>query len=269
MSTLQSSNPAFNEATLKGADWWNDTTATETATISGIVNKTGIFAMVVAVFGAGGYALIQAQPWLLMPLLIVNLLATFGMFFMIRGSAKAARNFGFVYSAFQGLLLGGVAMMLDGILQSQGITVAGGVAVQAFIVTVGCLVSMLVLFRAGILRGGAMFTRVLGVATLGVFFAALISIGLSFFGIDTMLFNVGSAFSGGNGFLIGLGMTVFLLLLSSLWLIVDFRNAEELVASGAPKEAEWYVAFSLIVTLAWIYFESLKLVFYLAAMNRD
>ncbi len=268
MSILQSSNPALDDVTLRGADWWNDQTVVEKATIAGIVNKTSLFAMTVAVSGAGGYALIQAQPWLMMPLIIVNLVMTLGVFMMIRGSATKARNLGFVYSVFQGLLLGGVAMMMDGMLVSRGITVAGGVAVQAFVVTIGCLGSMLMLYRAGILKGGPMFTRVISVATVGVLFAALISFVLTFFGIDTMLFNINTAFASGNGIWIGLGMTVFLLLLSSLWLIIDFRKAEELVASGAPKQAEWYVAFSLIITLAWIYYESLKLVFYLSAMMR-
>ena len=110
----------------------------------------------------------------------------------------------------------------------------------------------------------------LSVATLGVIAAALLSFVLSFFGIDTMLFNLGNAFGGGSAPWIGLGVTGAILILASLWLIVDFRQADELVASNAPKETEWYVAFGLIVTIAWIYFEALKLVYYIAAMsNRD
>ena len=104
-------------------------------------------------------------------------------------------------------------------------------------------------------------------ATLGVIAAALLSFVLSFFGIDTMLFNLGNAFGGGSAPWIGLGVTGAILILASLWLIVDFRQADELVASNAPKETEWYVAFGLIVTIAWIYLEALKLVYYLAAMN--
>ena len=270
MSTLQSSNPALNEATLRGADWWSDTTARETATISGIVNKTGLFAMVLAISGAGGYALIQAKPWMLMPLLMISLVATLGSFFLIRGSARAARNLGFVYSIAQGLLLGGMAMMLDGQLAARGIAVAGGIAVQAFVVTVGCLASMLILYRAKILTGGPIFQRVIAVATVGVFAAVMLSFVLSFFGVDTVIFNLGSAFSTGSGGWIGLGVTGAILILASLWLIIDFRRAEELVASGAPREAEWYVSFGLIVTIAWIYLEALKLVFYLTALtNRE
>ena len=91
----------------------------------------------------------------------------------------------------------------------------------------------------------------------------------SIFGVDTIVFNPGSAFASGNTFLIGLGATVFLLGLASLTLILDFRQAQDLVDSGAPKETEWYVAFGLIVSLLWIYFESLKLVLYITMMNRE
>jgi uncharacterized YccA/Bax inhibitor family protein len=70
--------------------------------------------------------------------------------------------------------------------------------------------------------------------------------------------------------MIGLGLNAAILLLASLWLILDFRTVEDLVRSRAPRDAEWYAAFGLIVTLGWIYLESLKLVFRLSAlMNRD
>lgn len=271
MSTLQSSNPALSNDALKGADWWSGGNATtaETATISGIVNKTGLFAMITAVAGSGGYAFFQLQPQLLMPLMFVNFVVSIGMFFYIRGSATRARNVGFVYSILQGLLLGGVAVMFDGMLAAQGMAATGGVAVQAFVITVGCLVSMLILFRAGILTGGPIFARVMKVAVLGVVVAMGLSFILMLFGVDTIVFNPGSAFASGNTFLIGLGATVFLLGLASLTLILDFRQAQDLVDSGAPKETEWYVAFGLIVSLLWIYFESLKLVLYITMMNRE
>ena len=154
--------------------------------------------------------------------------------------------------------------------EARGIAVAGGIAVQAFVVTVGCLASMLILYRAKILTGGPIFQRVIAVATVGVFAAVMLSFVLSFFGVDTVIFNLGSAFSTGSGGWIGLGVTGAILILASLWLIIDFRRAEELVASGAPREAEWYVSFGLIVTIAWIYLEALKLVFYLTALtNRE
>lgn len=268
MSMLRSSNPALRDETLRQGDWWSDTAAVERASISGIVNKTSIFAIVMTAAGSAGYALVQANPGILLPVMIVNMIVVFASFFMIRGSAKAARNIGFIYSAFQGFLLGGIAVMLEGMLAKRGITVAGGIVIQAFVITAGCLMAMLILYRGGILKGGPMFQRVVMVATLGVMVAALLSFVLSLFGVSTMLFNLGNAFDGGNGAMIGLGITAAILVLASLWLIIDFRQAEELVAQGAPKEAEWYAAFGLIVTIAWIYLEALKLVYYIAASRR-
>ena len=78
--------------------------------------------------------------------------------------------------------------------------------------------------------------------------------------------SIGSALEGGTAGYIGLGINVLILGVAALWFIVDFRQVEELVASGAPKQMEWYAAFGLIVTLAWVYLEALKLVFRLALL---
>lgn len=269
-SMLKSSNPAFGEETIRNADWWTDSAVAETASISGIINKTGMFAFVLAIAGAGGYATIQANPGLLWPVTLISMAVVFGSFFLIRGSARMARNVGFVYSACQGFMLGGIAVMFENILASREIVVPGGIVLQAFLVTAGVLIAMLGLFKAGILTGGPLFTRVVMVATVGVMVAMLLSFVVSFFGVSVPFMNPAAAFDGGSSALIGLGISGALLLLASMWLIIDFRRAEELVAAGAAKESEWYVAFGLIVTIAWIYLEAMRLIFYLAAFtSRD
>jgi uncharacterized YccA/Bax inhibitor family protein len=55
---------------------------------------------------------------------------------------------------------------------------------------------------------------------------------------------------------------------ASLWLVIDFQMIENAVASRVSKEYEWYFAYALMVTLVWIYLESLKLAFRMAAANR-
>ena len=59
--------------------------------------------------------------------------------------------------------------------------------------------------------------------------------------------------------------------MAALWLLVDFAQIDEAVAAGAPKSMEWMLAFGLIVTLAWVYYESLKMAFRVAALfgNRE
>jgi len=46
---------------------------------------------------------------------------------------------------------------------------------------------------------------------------------------------------------------------AALNLIIDFDFIEGGVEAGAPKVAEWYAAFTLMVTLVWLYLEILRL----------
>jgi uncharacterized YccA/Bax inhibitor family protein len=49
-------------------------------------------------------------------------------------------------------------------------------------------------------------------------------------------------------------------------LMLDFATMEAGVEAGAPKQLEWYLAFSLTVTLVWLYLELLRL---LALLSRN
>ena len=269
---LQSTNPAFSSEALRGGDWWSQA-KTETASVSGVINKTGIFGLVFALAGAGGWAaterLALVSPGLLWGANIVALVGVLGTFFFLRGSARAAKWGGFIYSALQGFLIGGLAFGMTTMLAARGIepAIAGGLVLQAFVITVAILLAMLGIYKAGILKGGKTFTTVISVATLGVFITYLASFALSFFGVTLPFISLGSAFADPTSAMIGLGLNIAILILAALWLVIDFRTVEDLVASGAPREAEWYAAFGLIVTLGWIYLESLKLVFRIAAMS--
>ncbi|MEE9129848.1 MAG: Bax inhibitor-1/YccA family protein [Phycisphaerales bacterium] len=46
---------------------------------------------------------------------------------------------------------------------------------------------------------------------------------------------------------------------------------EDVRRAGAPKQMEWYCGFALLVSLAWSYYEAVKLAFRLAILlgNRD
>jgi len=109
-------------------------------------------------------------------------------------------------------------------------------------------------------------------ATAGVMMIYLISFVLMIFGGPTLPFiTLGSAFQGGTPALIGLGLNVAILGLASLWLVIDFKTVEDQVNAGAPKYMEWYCGFALLVTLAWIYYEAVKLAFRVAILlnSRD
>ena len=52
---------------------------------------------------------------------------------------------------------------------------------------------------------------------------------------------------------------VFLLLPLALNLVLDFDFIEQGSEQNAPKYMEWFGAFSLMVTLIWLYLEMLRL----------
>ncbi len=59
--------------------------------------------------------------------------------------------------------------------------------------------------------------------------------------------------------LIGIGFSLFVIVIASLNLVLDFDFIEKGAEYGAPKYMEWYGAFGLIVTLIWLYMEILRL----------
>ena len=54
-------------------------------------------------------------------------------------------------------------------------------------------------------------------------------------------------------------ISLFVVIIASLNLVLDFDFIEEASENGAPKYMEWYGAFGLLVTLVWLYLEILRL----------
>lgn len=68
--------------------------------------------------------------------------------------------------------------------------------------------------------------------------------------------------SGGLGILFG----VIGIILGACFLALDFKQVEDGVNFGAPREEAWLAAFGLTMTLVWIYLEMLRL---LSILNGD
>ena len=58
---------------------------------------------------------------------------------------------------------------------------------------------------------------------------------------------------------ISIGFSIFVVAIASFSLVLDFDFIEEGAEKGMPKYMEWYGAFSLMVTLIWLYLEILRL----------
>ena len=76
---------------------------------------------------------------------------------------------------------------------------------------------------------------------------------MSFFGSGMSILNPN------NSSLFSIGFSLFVVVIASLNLVLDFDFIEEGAEKGAPKYMEWYGAFGLLVTLIWLYLEILRL----------
>ena len=85
----------------------------------------------------------------------------------------------------------------------------------------------------------------------GIALLYLVSFIMSFFGS-------GIGFIHSNG-MFGIGFSLFVVGIAALNLVLDFDFIEEGAEQGLPKYMEWYGAFSLMVTLVWLYIEILRL----------
>ena len=96
-------------------------------------------------------------------------------------------------------------------------------------------------------------------ATGGIALVYLATIVLGFFGVSIPLIHESG--------LVGIGFSLFVVVIAALNLVLDFDFIETGVEQGAPKYMEWYGAFGLMVTLVWLYIEFLRLLSKLQSRN--
>ena len=263
MSLLESSNPVLADgrldSALRGAQ-----TAEAPATIGGVVNKTCLCLAVAVVFGAIGNSVVKTNPGLLGIVNIVSFIASLGVAFAMYGRPAWASVLTPIYAAAQGFFLGAVALVLDAILAKNGIKLAGGVALQAFLVTAGVSTACLLLYRSGAVRISERGAFVLWCLVLGIAITYLIAFVLGFFGIQVPFLSLPTQAGASNAAFIGLAINGVILFVAAFTLVADIQQVDMAVRGGAPASAEWYLAYGLLVSLIWIYMESLKIVFRLA-----
>lgn len=272
-----SSNPILNREDTFSQVYGRDMFASQQArsdvtTLQGVVNKTAILVGIAVVAGSIGYSLFQSSPQVLWISGIASLVLCLGLSFFLVGKPKLSPIVAPIYAGVEGVFLGAFTAVADSILAAKGLSVAGGVGVQAFVVTIAAMVSMLAMYSTGMIKPTERFKSVLGVAIGGIMLAYLVSFVLSLVWQPLPLISFASAVNdqGMMGFL-GLGINVFILIIAALTLVIDFEMVQQRVRDNSPKYMEWYCGFALLVTLAWIYYESVKLVVRLASLfgSRD
>ena len=149
------------------------------------------------------------------------------------------------YALLEGLALGGISKIFDDQYP--------GIASQAIFLKFGILAALLLVYKTGLIKPTENFKLGVFAATGGIAVMYLISWIMSMFGSGLSILNPN------NTSMLSIGISLFVVVIASLNLVLDFDFIEEGVEKGAPKYMEWYGAFGLLVTLIWLYLEILRL----------
>jgi|TARA_B100001059_G_scaffold83033_1_gene81097 uncharacterized YccA/Bax inhibitor family protein len=238
----RSGNPALSDSTFRS----EGRAVGQTMTLQGTVNKTGILLGILVLTAVYTWNLFfqTGNPAAVMPIATGGAIGGF-VLALITIFKKAWSPFTApIYAALEGLFLGGISAIFE--YQYPGIVI------QATGLTLGTLASLLVLYKLGIIKPTENFRLMIVSATMGIAVLYLISMIMNMFGSS------GVGFIHSNG-LFGIGFSLFVVAIAALNLVLDFDFIEQGSEMGAPKYMEWFGAFSLMVTLIWLYLEMLRL----------
>lgn len=240
-------NPMLKEGALERGGQAISYTGVERMTVTGAVNKTIMLTGILLVTAFYAYA----NPSNLMVFggAIAGLICVLVASFKPKTSPITAP----LYAAFEGLFVGAVSAIYA--VKLGGFS---GIVMPAISGTICVLLSMLILYRSGLITVNEKFRSGVMMATGAVFLVYMLSWILGMFGINIPYLHEGGA--------IGIGISVVIIGVAALNLLLDFDFFEKGEEAGMPSYMEWFAGMGLLVTLVWIYVEILRL---LSMLNRD
>lgn len=240
---MKSSNPTLADNAFSG---FGHVDRADAMTVQGVVFKTAI--ALCCVMLTAGYTWIKfyesgQQPTSISMLMMVGALGGLLLAFATVIKKEWAPVTTIFYSLLEGLFIGGLSAMMEASFP--------GIVIQAAGLTLGTLAAMLFVYQTGLIKATEGFKMGVFAATGGIAIVYIVTIALSFFGIQVPAIY-------GNGWF-GILFSLFVVAIAALNFVIDFDFIEHGAKHGAPKYMEWYGAFALMVTLIWLYVEFLRL----------
>ena len=220
-------------------------------TFEGTLQKIGILFGLMTISALGTVALGFIVPGLLIPMMIFGMFGTFGMGIWLMFSRPPNPQVPvMIYAFMEGFFIGPLTLVFE--------LMYPGIAIQAGLATLGVIGAMLTIYSLRIIRPTPTFNKIVFSLTMSIMFVYLINVVFMFTPYELPFFH-----SSGP---IGIGISVFIIVVASLMLISNFGMIEAGVRMGAPKQQEWWGAYGILITVIWLYFEMLRL---LAKLRSD
>jgi uncharacterized YccA/Bax inhibitor family protein len=234
---MRSGNPALSSKTFENLS----TTSSDVMTLDGAVNKTAI-SMGILLFAAY-YTYSNA----IMDYILIGFIGGFVVALVTIFKKSWSPVTVPIYAVLEGLALGGISKMYADAFEP-------GIVPQAIMLTLGILFALLFAYKTKIIRATENFKLGVFAATAGIGIVYLVSFFMGIFGSGGL-----PVMDPTNSSMLSIGFSLFVVVIASLNLVMDFDFIENGAANGAPKYMEWYGAFGLLVTLIWLYLEILRL----------
>lgn len=242
---MSSSNPAMGVLNRAAAGEFNFGGLGEVATLSGATTKSIL--LVAITFVIGYFSMIYSintifttgalPKGLLFGSIILSLIVAVATIFKPQYSSYTAP----AYAVCEGVALGCISATFE--LKYPGIVATA--VMSTFVV----VMSMLALWKFKVIVPTARFRSIVIGATAGVAVLYLLNFVLSLFNVH-LLPSTGA---------LSIIVSLVVCTIAALNLVLDFDMIEQSVNEGLPKYFEYYCAFSLLVTICWLYIEILRL----------
>lgn len=159
--------------------------------------------------------------------------------FIICFFTSSAQYLAAPYALVKGLTVGSLSVLFDGVYP--------GIAAQAFLGTIGVFVFMLAAYRYEWIKVTEKFANFVIACTIGIGVIYL----AGWCGLRIPYIHESGP--------VGIGFSLFVVAIASFNLLLDFEEVSDGIRLGAPKKDEWFAAFSLLLTMVWLYLELLRL----------
>lgn len=239
---MRSGNPTLKEDTFTKIH--NDSNS-EGMTLGGTINKSFFLLFLVIIsaylswnfiateYNNNGYIIVTGA-------IIIGFIVSLNCVF----NPQLSPILGPIYAVVEGIFLGSISKSYN--------TMYDGIVLQAILLTLAIFFGLLFLYKTKLIQATENFKLMVVSATFGIGIVYFITFILALFGVHVPYIHESGA--------IDIIISLFVTAIAALNLVLDFDFIERGVEHGSPKYMEWYGAFSLTVTLVWLYLEILRLI---------
>ncbi len=241
---MHSTNPAV-AVMSRSAGTFNFGGIEAGATLSGTTTKSLLLVALTMIAGYFSMAYTASYIWsngaVPTVLLYGSIIAAFIVAMVTIFNPKISTITAPLYALLEGVGLGVLSMVME--LKFPGIVVT------AVLSTFAVVFAMLFLWKTKLIVPTARFRAIVTGAITGIVILYLVNALFALFA-SPLLPSSGP---------VSIGISLLVCTVAAFSLILDFEQIDEGVKAGLPKYFEYYNAFSLLVTICWLYIEILNL----------